>query len=120
MIRRPPRSTRTDTLFPYTTLFRSLVALLRIQRMDVAGGESIAQAQRGIPGHAHLRAIAAGKLGAVVAQSEREAHWPLVLRRHHDQVRLALLLARLQDGRGGHAWQVAHVEQRGIQLILPR
>src|SRR3546814_2385960 len=28
MIRRPPRSTRTDTLFPYTTLFRSLVAFL--------------------------------------------------------------------------------------------
>src|SRR3546814_18977601 len=27
MIRRPPRSTRTDTLFPYTTLFRSLVEL---------------------------------------------------------------------------------------------
>src|SRR3546814_4365479 len=25
MIRRPPRSTRTDTLFPYTTLFRSLM-----------------------------------------------------------------------------------------------
>src|SRR3546814_11640316 len=24
MVRRPPRSTRTDTLFPYTTLFRSL------------------------------------------------------------------------------------------------
>src|SRR3546814_5882133 len=27
MIRRPPRSTRTATLFPYTTLFRSLVGL---------------------------------------------------------------------------------------------
>src|SRR3546814_15949111 len=27
MIRRPPRSTRTDTLFPYTTLFRSEVRL---------------------------------------------------------------------------------------------
>src|SRR3546814_1883910 len=27
MIRRPPRSTRTDTLFPYTTLFRSVVEL---------------------------------------------------------------------------------------------
>src|SRR3546814_7831492 len=26
MIRRPPRSTRTDTLFPYTTLFRSSIA----------------------------------------------------------------------------------------------
>src|SRR3546814_12893022 len=31
MIRRPPRSTRTDTLFPYTTLFRS-VAYHNIQR----------------------------------------------------------------------------------------
>src|SRR3546814_988178 len=28
MIRRPPRSTRTDTLFPYTTLFRSKAYLL--------------------------------------------------------------------------------------------
>src|SRR3546814_15241895 len=28
MIRRPPRSTRTDTLFPYTTLFRSRVEAL--------------------------------------------------------------------------------------------
>src|SRR3546814_21185045 len=27
MIRRPPRSTRTDTLFPYTTLFRSFLRL---------------------------------------------------------------------------------------------
>src|SRR3546814_19962379 len=27
MIRRPPRSTRTDTLFPYTTLFRSFAAI---------------------------------------------------------------------------------------------
>src|SRR3546814_3626087 len=30
MIRQPPRSTRTDTLFPYTTLFRSLASLLAI------------------------------------------------------------------------------------------
>src|SRR3546814_20779943 len=30
MIRRPPRSTRTDTLFPYTTLFRSQLVALRI------------------------------------------------------------------------------------------
>src|SRR3546814_3394203 len=29
MIRRPPRSTRTDTLFPYTTLFRSTTAASR-------------------------------------------------------------------------------------------
>src|SRR3546814_9272733 len=36
MIRRPPRSTRTDTLFPYTTLFRSDVGKA-IQ--DVKGGK---------------------------------------------------------------------------------
>src|SRR3546814_1120485 len=30
MIRRPPRSTRTDTLFPYTTLFRSVAAALEL------------------------------------------------------------------------------------------
>src|SRR3546814_10471057 len=36
MIRRPPRSTRTDTLFPYTTLFRSLLSdLIRIFSYDV-------------------------------------------------------------------------------------
>src|SRR3546814_4918808 len=29
MIRRPPRSTRTDTLFPYTTLFRSMLQQMR-------------------------------------------------------------------------------------------
>src|SRR3546814_8874175 len=32
MIRRPPRSTRTDTLFPYTTLFRSVGELLGLGR----------------------------------------------------------------------------------------
>src|SRR3546814_12646003 len=30
MIRRPPRSTRTDTLFPYTTLFRSMLELAEL------------------------------------------------------------------------------------------
>src|SRR3546814_19735650 len=32
MIRRPPRSTRTDTFFPYTTLFRSSVATVALKR----------------------------------------------------------------------------------------
>src|SRR3546814_16423966 len=40
MIRRPPRSTRTDTLFPYTTLFRSIVgvagaAVIGIVRLQI-------------------------------------------------------------------------------------
>src|SRR3546814_16122914 len=54
MIRRPPRSTRTDTLFPYTTLFRSLdaqylyvfksrfwIASMCIREMRKSGGGSI-------------------------------------------------------------------------------
>src|SRR3546814_3245761 len=41
MIRRPPRSTRTDTLFPYTTLFRSVVTTrLAVARADPALGRS--------------------------------------------------------------------------------
>src|SRR3546814_19859425 len=36
MIRRPPRSTRTDTLFPYTTLFRSYADLVTLDP-DPAG-----------------------------------------------------------------------------------
>src|SRR3546814_19580348 len=35
MIRRPPRSTRTDTLFPYTTLFRSPVGLHLSGRCEI-------------------------------------------------------------------------------------
>src|SRR3546814_5920376 len=39
MIRRPPRSTRTDTLFPYTTLFRSRRALDRAAGQSRRGGD---------------------------------------------------------------------------------
>src|SRR3546814_713660 len=40
MIRRPPRSTRTDTLFPYTTLFRSTSSgkLIAVQSLLATGG----------------------------------------------------------------------------------
>src|SRR3546814_1660417 len=43
MIRRPPRSTRTDTLFPYTTLFRS--ACRRREMPRVADGSRSTHAQ---------------------------------------------------------------------------
>src|SRR3546814_4583004 len=36
MIRRPPRSTRTDTLFPYTTLFRSPDQRVLSRRAEIA------------------------------------------------------------------------------------
>src|SRR3546814_3056082 len=47
MIRRPPRSTRTDTLFPYTTLFRSDAPDDRR-----AGDPAPAEAERPADGHA--------------------------------------------------------------------
>src|SRR3546814_19254040 len=40
MIRRPPRSTLTDTLFPYTTLFRSAVEIFRLPVAEDPAAES--------------------------------------------------------------------------------
>src|SRR3546814_2247979 len=71
MIRRPPRSTRTDTLFPYTTLFRSLdhVALQgegklqsrREHRQEGAEGSGICVERQPIApivfGHRHRSAV---------------------------------------------------------------
>src|SRR3546814_4164225 len=57
MIRRPPRSTRTDTLFPYTTLFRSVVlpsisllGLAGMERRGGAGGPEGGTGPVGVPG----------------------------------------------------------------------
>src|SRR3546814_2498576 len=52
MIRRPPRSTQTDTLFPYTTLFRSDVPRYRPRRVGEGQGRCptsgrVLQDQRG-------------------------------------------------------------------------
>src|SRR3546814_16554892 len=54
MIRRPPRSTRTDTLFPYTTLFRSVAAngaivAVRPEHMTLSGGQPEADGWNAIP-----------------------------------------------------------------------
>src|SRR3546814_14219579 len=62
MIRRPPRSTRTDTLFPYTTLFRSHRA---IERRHEIGIGKCTQA-----GHQQLRLK---RKAALAGQSERNS-----------------------------------------------
>src|SRR3546814_1944190 len=48
MKRRPPRSTRTDTLFPYTTLFRSAQ-----RRRQTAGERALAGRRRPVDGDDH-------------------------------------------------------------------
>src|SRR3546814_9211717 len=46
MIRRPPRSTRTDTLFPYTTLFRSAVVATKGNLKDKAAVQKALEAAK--------------------------------------------------------------------------
>src|SRR3546814_3469552 len=46
MIRRPPRSTRTDTLFPYTTLCRSALARAVDEQRAIILGEAFGEPQR--------------------------------------------------------------------------
>src|SRR3546814_10474846 len=72
MIRRPPRSTRTDTLFPYPTLFRSMAKVSvepgnRVRAGGGAMGITVASAARdaGIAGLEFLRGIPGTVGGAV-------------------------------------------------------
>src|SRR3546814_1790941 len=71
MIRRPPRSTRTDTLFPYTTLFRSgqardreVAGVRRFLGFDpgagLRGNASQARHRAGAARHLHAAALGAG------------------------------------------------------------
>src|SRR3546814_5218951 len=74
MIRRPPRSTRTDTLFPYTTLFRSRIGeegvvgarLLQREalRLEVTAAQRVLQRRHDLETE-FLRIIPAGGLGRV-------------------------------------------------------
>src|SRR3546814_2766807 len=63
MIRRPPRSTRTDTLFPYTTLFRSepwqAEPVDRAIARDQCAGQHVADQPVVLDGSAHSSAVAA-------------------------------------------------------------
>src|SRR3546814_12662789 len=63
MIRRPPRSTRTDTLFPYTTLFRSLRNLHPDPVAAVRGPVGLGLAAAQAPRLRRGRAAGAGRRG---------------------------------------------------------
>src|SRR3546814_16859341 len=85
MIRRPPRSTRTDTLFPYTTLFRSAAAHYWASRAAVAAGQPAlvqprlrAAAANEVPFYGLLAAASLGVEQAIQRANIRAASraWP--------------------------------------------
>src|SRR3546814_18387905 len=111
MIRRPPRSTRTDTLFPYTTLFRS--------RVDAVGG--LQQVQRRVGEAARdLLDLVAGEVeprGDEVAAGDRV----LEFGRHlagaivvAEQVRIAAAVVGQAGMEGGFAVDNGSSEERRV------
>src|SRR3546814_16979294 len=76
MIRRPPRSTRTDTLFPYTTLFRSRLGL---------GDELLHEGLQGAVGRLGADRLTDG--GVAPGQQTRARHACAVLTQRRDQAR---------------------------------
>src|SRR3546814_11557808 len=87
MLRRPPRSTRTDTLFPYTTLFRSTVGVALAGQLDEhrpsAGElEGDVEARQLVTDELHHSVGAAGGRGGVEqAQQEGDEVPPVDLER---------------------------------------
>src|SRR3546814_3930262 len=73
MIRRPPRSTRTDTLFPYTTLFRSLGNTLTITGFNAATGV-VSYSYTLLDNEAHANADGANSLSEQFAVVRSEEH----------------------------------------------
>src|SRR3546814_20951039 len=101
MIRRPPRSTRTDTLFPYTTLFRSLK--LRSDNLTIADVSTAVSAQNA--------QVSAGQIGQLPASKEQELNTTVSV-----QSRLqtpeqfgAIRLRTTQGGAAVHLREVARV-----------
>src|SRR3546814_19015483 len=98
MIRRPPRSTRTDTLFPYTTLFRS-------GRHDEGRGRGEGKPDADDGGHGALcdaqslleRAVRSGRTEAGTPDAERRFADEAALR---GAVRLERQCAAARSGRG--------------------
>src|SRR3546814_1614186 len=100
MIRPPPRSTRTDTLFPYTTLFRS-----RLRLIDAAALAGIAQAalQMGVD-YAGLREQFGRPIGTFQAVKHHCANMAIAARCARDQVSFAAVA--IDEGRADAALQV--------------
>src|SRR3546814_11566672 len=109
MIRRPPRSTRTDTLFPYTTLFRAASGALvsqPVQHPNVLVPDTMRGLEAlGIASRARAAGRIAGITGSVGKTGTKEA------------LRLAL---ERSAPRGVHASVKSYNNHTGVPLSLAR
>src|SRR3546814_6862251 len=105
MIRRPPRSTRTDTLFPYTTLFRSC----KDQAQGPANKQDQVQRQQTAQGPEHIyRRLSVAECGKPQAGATDDGQYS-----HYDQRHTLPLQPVIQ----GLAEAVALASQRARWLI---
>src|SRR3546814_10271975 len=105
MIRRPPRSTRTDTLFPYTTLFRSGLQRPEQGAADRNAADRTDARQRLARQPHHPRRVAAQAEGVDARR-----------------LRSAIFVARLFGGRHGRILALGHdwPRRRGISRSIRR
>src|SRR3546814_12979093 len=94
MIRRPPRSTRTDTLFPYTTLFRSVRGGLDQGGARDRRGISEPQARRSVVPGTDLRDAQPGRRRRSQAHLVALIQEPRVPRRAGHKRRAGFAIAR--------------------------
>src|SRR3546814_20450941 len=76
-IRRPPRSTRTDTLFPYTTLFRSDLVRAELQRIFAGSFLADRHAQHALVEIARRGDVADAQYDMVEAGDAKCGHAPV-------------------------------------------
>src|SRR3546814_16703336 len=88
MIRRPPRSTRTDTLFPYTTLFRSRAGR-EVDVVDVLGARGVGLRATEAAEVLHLVAalVAEQVLDGVEHRARMRLHGDTVGRAQHVEIK---------------------------------
>src|SRR3546814_12974555 len=110
MIRRPPRSTRTDTLFPYTTLFRSDTGTLdtdRDGRADVGsygpGNRGLSVGEQGAQGNdlRYLLPVSTTEYQRRLITAGAEAHLELTIWRADSLSGRRVLVTALPGGLAG-------------------
>src|SRR3546814_20891621 len=120
MIRRPPRSTRTDTLFPYTTLFRSLDPDARRALRAMADGDgryilNMAEDLFGLPPAADGKVAAFDNAARAAAVQRRRIGTAACRERACQSVSISMFAVSTTQ----HTYRnnnTTHVQQSHIQL----